>query len=145
MEVKTDAHPRRRPIDAEKVRKVELLISHLLRGGVVVSLFVIVTGTALSFVHHPQYVSSPTELQRLTRPGAAFPHTLGEVAAGVRDLRGQAIATVGLLLLVATPVVRVAVSIFAFVYERDPAFVLITSVVLGLLLLSFWLGKVEGA
>ena len=36
-----------------------------------------------------------------------------------------------------------AVSIFAFVYERDPAFVLITSVVLCLLLLSFWLGKVE--
>jgi uncharacterized membrane protein len=144
MEVRSDARPRRHPTDAEKVRKVEVVLSHLLRGGVVVSLFVIVTGTALSFVHHPQYVSSPAELSRLTRPGAAFPHTLGEVAAGVRDLRGQAIATVGLLLLVATPVLRVAVSIFAFVYERDPAFVLITSVVLCLLLLSFWLGRVEG-
>jgi uncharacterized membrane protein len=144
MEVKAGSHARRRPTDAEEVRRVELLISHLLRGGVVLSLFVIVTGTVLSFVHHPQYVSSPTELQRLTRPGAAFPRTLSEVVAGVRDFRGQAITAAGLLLLIATPVVRVAVSILAFVYERDPAFVLITSVVLCLLLLSFWLGKVEG-
>ena len=141
MEVRPDAHPRRGSTDAEKVRKVELLISRLLRGGVVLSLFVNVTDTALSFVHHPQYVSSSRDLARLTRPGAAFPHTLGEVAAGVRDLRGQAIATVGLLLLVATPVLRVAVSIFAFVYEGDYAFVAITCVVLCLLLLSFALGR----
>ena len=47
----------------------------------------------------------------------------------------------GLLLLIATPVLRVAVSIFAFVYEKDKVFVIITSIVLGLLLLSFILGK----
>jgi len=47
---------------------------------------------------------------------------------------------VGLLLLIATPVMRAAVSIFAFVYQHDRTFVIITSVVLAILLLSFALG-----
>jgi uncharacterized membrane protein len=34
--------------------------------------------------------------------------------------------------------------VLAFVYERDMAFVVITTVVLIVLLLSFYLGKVEG-
>jgi uncharacterized membrane protein len=50
----------------------------------------------------------------------------------------------GLLLLLATPVLRVAVSILAFIYEKDGIFVMITSIVLALLLLSFVLGRVTG-
>lgn len=129
----------------EKVRQVELLISGLLRIGVVTSLAVVLTGMVISFVHHPEYVRSGEPLRRLTTPGgAAFPRNVGEVWRGVKDGRGQAIVVVGLLLLIATPVMRVAVSVFAFVYERDPAFVVITTIVLILLLLSFALGKAEG-
>ena len=131
--------------DDEKVRQVELLISGLLRVGVVTSLLVVLTGTVISFVHHREYLRSTEPLRRLTTPGgAAFPHNVHEVWRGVKEGRGQAIVVVGLLLLIATPVMRVAVSVFAFVYERDPAFVLITSIVLLLLLLSFVLGKAEG-
>ncbi|HEY7118445.1 MAG TPA: DUF1634 domain-containing protein [Tepidisphaeraceae bacterium] len=127
-----------------KARRVELLISNLLRVGVIVSLFVIVFGTTLSFRHHRDYLSSPRELQHLTHPGTAFPHTFGEVFRGVRAMQGRAIVVLGLMLLIATPVLRVAVSIFAFVYERDLVFVLITGLVLGLLILSSILGRVEG-
>ena len=127
-----------------RVRKVELLISRLLRLGVTVSLVIVVGGTVVSFVHHPDYVSAPAELKRLTQPGAAFPHTVAEVANGVAQLRGQAIVAVGLLVLLATPVARVAVSIFAFLYERDRVFVAMTTAVLLLLLLSFLLGRVAG-
>ena len=127
----------------ERVRRVELLISNLLRIGVSVSLVFMIVGTIVSFIRHLEYLSSAAELQRLTQPGAAFPHTLPEVVAGVRDLRGRAIVTLGLLLLIATPVVRVAVSIFAFIHQRDRIFTLVTIVVLCLLLLSFVLGKVE--
>jgi hypothetical protein len=66
---------------------------------------------------------------------------LGEVASGVLHLQGQAIVALGLVLLVATPVLRVAVSILAFAYQRDRAFILITSLVFLLLMLSFLLGK----
>lgn len=126
-----------------RVRKMELLISNLLRAGVVASLFVIVAGTLLTFIHHPDYVSSATELKRLTAPGAAFPHSLADVATGLRELRGEAIVVLGLLMLIATPVARVFVSIFAFIYQRDRIFTLITSVVFALLVLSFVLGKAE--
>jgi len=70
--------------------------------------------------------------------------TTGTVWEGVLHLRGSSIVTAGLLLLIATPVLRVAVSIFAFVYQKDWTFVIITTVVLALLLLSFWLGKGGG-
>jgi uncharacterized membrane protein len=50
----------------------------------------------------------------------------------------------GLLMLIATPVMRVAASIFAFVYEHDYVYVTITAIVLALLLLSFVLGKAGG-
>jgi len=103
-----------------------------------------VFGLLVTFIHHPIYLSSKTELKRLAAPGAAFPHTLADVWRGLREFRGLSIVTLGLLLLIITPVVRVAVSIFAFVYERDRTFVIITSIVLILLLLSFFLGKAGG-
>jgi uncharacterized membrane protein len=130
------------PISAS--RKVELLISDVLRVGVAVSLSLVVIGTVVSFLHHPDYVTSQEQLKRLTSPGAAFPRTPAQVIGGLKHGRGQAIVVIGLVLLIATPVVRVAVSIAGFIYERDWAFVVITTIVLFLLILSFVLGKVEG-
>jgi uncharacterized membrane protein len=128
----------------DKTRQVEILISTLLRVGVLTSLTVVVAGTVLSFWHHPDYRSSRDELARLTRPGAAFPRTATSVLAELKQFRGRAVVVLGLLLLVATPVMRVAVSVFAFIYERDRTFVIITATVLALLLLSFALGKATG-
>lgn len=129
--------------DEERVRRVELLISRLLRYGIAISLALIVAGTVISFLHHPAYLSSSEPFLRLTKPGAAFPHTLHDVAAGLYPVRGQAIVTIGLLLLIATPVLRVGVSIFGFLYQGDRIFTVITTLVLCILLLSFVLGKVE--
>jgi uncharacterized membrane protein len=127
----------------ERVRNVELLISNLLRTGVLVSLALVVIGTVIAFIDYPDYFTSPSDLSRLVKPGAAFPHSMSEVIEGVLLLRGQAIVTLGLLLLIATPVMRVAVSIFAFIYQDDWTFTCITALVLLLLLLSFFLGAVE--
>jgi uncharacterized membrane protein len=125
-----------------RIRRVELLISNVLRTGVIVSLTLIVIGTLLSVVHHPEYVSSSAELQRLTQPGAAFPHTLRDVLSSVLHLRGQGIVTLGLLTLIATPVLRVGMSIVAFFHEGDRRIALISGIVLCLLLLSFVIGGV---
>ncbi|HZL35860.1 MAG TPA: DUF1634 domain-containing protein [Tepidisphaeraceae bacterium] len=138
------ARPRRPGADPKKVRQVEILISSILRIGVMVSLAVIIIGSAMSYVHHPELVRSSAELHRLTRPTSDFPRTIAQVWNGVRHRRGRAVIVAGLGLLIATPVVRVAVSILAFVYEKDPVFVIITSIVLALLLLSFFLGRIEG-
>jgi uncharacterized membrane protein len=128
----------------ERVRKVELVISALLRIGVVTSLLIVLAGTVVTFVHHPHYLSSRPDLLRLTRPGAEFPHSVPSVINGLEHSQGRAVVMAGLLLLIATPVLRVAVSILAFVYQRDRAFVAITSIVLALLLTSFVLGRGGG-
>jgi uncharacterized membrane protein len=46
----------------------------------------------------------------------------------------------GLLLLIATPVLRVAVSVIGFALDRDRLFVLITLAVLAVLIGSFAIG-----
>lgn len=124
-------------------QRVEAFISYLLRSGVLLSLAIIVLGMLISFLRHPQYLSDPQELERLTSPGAAFPRTVGQVVDGVRRLSGQAIVVVGLLLLVITPVMRVAASIVMFVCEKDGIFVAVTSAVLVLLIVSFLLGGLQ--
>jgi len=117
-----------------------VLLSNVLRGGVLASLGVILAGTLITFIRHPEYVSSPQELGRLTQAGAAFPTTLRDVIAGLAELRGQAIVVLGLLILIATPVARVAVSILLFLEERDRTYAAITSIVLLLLILGFVVG-----
>ena len=44
----------------------------------------------------------------------------------------------GLLLLIATPIARVALSLIAFARQRDRMYVCITTLVLGLLLFSLF-------
>lgn len=129
--------------DQDRVRKVEILISMILRIGVLTSLAVVLAGLAISFVHHPDYLRSRQDLKQVTAPGRTSPHNFHDVVEGIGQGRGEAVTMLGLLLLIATPVVRVAVSIFAFVYERDPVFVAITAFVLAMLVVSFFLGSVE--
>ena len=128
----------------DRVRRVELTISNLLRIGVLTSLVVVVFGTAVTFVHHPGYVTSGRDLHRLTGPDADFPHSVPAVIRGIEHHQGRSLVVAGLLLLIATPVLRVAVSIVAFAVQRDRMFVVVTSIVLAVLLASFILGKAGG-
>lgn len=132
------------PPSADLVRKVELLISNLLRIGVISSLLVVVAGLVISFVHHPAYLHSQAEMRKVISTGHPSWHSLGELWTGLLALRGEAIIMAGLLLLIATPVMRVAVSIVAFIVERDMIFVVVTTFVLAMLILSFVLGKAGG-
>jgi len=119
---------------------VDTAISTLLRVGVISSVTVIAIGLVMTFVHHPEYVTSAQSLHELTEARAQYPnHVLG-VIDGVRELRGQAIVMAGLLLLIATPIARVAFSVIAFIVERDRVYVCITILVLALLLASLAAG-----
>jgi uncharacterized membrane protein len=124
-------------------RDVELLISITLRTGVVVSVAVMLLGLVLTFAHHPDYFHSRPALGELTSSREIFANTIGAVFRGVRDLRGQSIAMLGILLLILTPVVRVAISVALFAMQHDRRYVLITAVVLALLLTSLMNGLGE--
>ena len=111
-------------------RWMDVAIAALLRGGVIASVAVIVTGMVITFAHNPATMHS-------LRP---VPRTIGDVARGVREGSGQAVVMAGLLLLIATPVARVAFSVVVFAIEKDRLYVAITSAVLVLLLISFVTG-----
>jgi uncharacterized membrane protein len=127
----------------ERVRKVELLISNLLRTGVVLSLALIVLGTVITFAQHPEYLSERSFFGRSSARRTPILQSLSAVSTGLAAFYGEAIVTLGILLLIATPVIRVGVSIFAFIYQRDRLYTVITATVFCLLLLSFVIGKVE--
>jgi uncharacterized membrane protein len=122
------------------IEKAEIIISTLLRAGVTVSLAVVVLGTVLTFIHHPTYLTNPEDLAQLTRWGGETPQSLRALFAGILALRGKPIIMFGLLLLIATPVFRVAVSVVIFLIQKDRTYVLLTLIVLALLLTSFLLG-----
>jgi uncharacterized membrane protein len=133
--------PQAGPHTEKKVRGAELVISAILRTGVVASMGVIAVGAVVTLIRHPAYSTSARELTRLKGAMTACPHSLREIGEGLRQLHGQAFAALGLLLLILTPVTRVGASILIFLALRDRLYVLITSTVFLLLLLSFFLGR----
>lgn len=122
------------------LHRTEQIIARLLRWGVLISLGLLIFGTLVSFIVSQRYGHTSDDLPRLIGKAGDFPHTLTWLREGLLALRGQALIVLGLLILIATPLLRVAVSIIAYAIERDVAFVLITSLVLALLVLSIVLG-----
>jgi uncharacterized membrane protein len=66
------------------------------------------------------------------------PTDFGDLPARLAILQPLAITQLGLLVLIATPVVRVAISVVGFALEGDRLYVAITAAVLTILLLSLF-------
>jgi uncharacterized membrane protein len=114
--------------------EVEKIVGNLLRGGVLLSAAVILVGAALYLWRHG-------------REGVDYSqfHTLAKEVRGPIGIiksawhfRGQGLIQLGLLILIATPVARVAFSVYAFAREGDRTYVVITLIVLAVLLLSLF-------
>ncbi|HEX4208707.1 MAG TPA: TSUP family transporter [Ktedonobacteraceae bacterium] len=106
-----------------------VILSWILQGGVILSAAVILLGFIL-LPTHPGGLS----LERLLH----FPQSFSALLTGLQQLHPQSIITLGLLLLIATPVVRVAASIVIFALEHDRTYVVITAIVLIILLFSIF-------
>ena len=101
----------------------------ILRVGVVSSVAVMLLGVVVRF---SQKVPSVARMQ-----SARFDDHLSVLAQGVAAGQGRSIIEVGILLLVLTPILRVATSMVLFLAEeRDLFYTLVTLAVLGLTLLS---------
>lgn len=119
--------------------RMDALISAILRIGMLTSVALIVLGSVLCFTRDPRYGAAmdPGVLMQ----AGEFPHTVGAVWADVTRGGGMGLVMLGVLVMVATPVARVVVSIFAFARERDGTYVVLTLAVLGLLVVALVLGK----
>jgi uncharacterized membrane protein len=112
--------------------RVETVIANLLRAGVLLAAAVVVLGGIVFLARHgramPQYakfVGEPFELR-----------TVSGIVRRAASFRGRNLIQLGLLLLIATPVARVAFSVVAFALERDRLYVGVTLVVLAVLVFS---------
>ncbi len=121
-------------VPADDDRKLDASIGALLRAGVLSSAFVILIGGTIYLAHHghdrPDYHTFHGVPQYL--------HTLSGIFAGALHGQGLAIIQLGLLILIATPIARVVLSVFAFLAERDFLYVVISGIVLAVLLYSLF-------
>jgi uncharacterized membrane protein len=112
--------------------RFRVIVSGILIVGVSVSATLILVGFLTSFLvgWEGSLVGAPAETTPLT-DFASMPASLAAV-------RPVGIAQLGLLVLIATPVVRVAASVIAFLLEGDRLYAGITFAVLVILLLSLF-------
>lgn len=113
-------------------QRIENIVGNLLRVGVLLSAVVVLSGGILYLIqsgHAPAdyriFRGEPTDLKR--------------VSGILRDalaMNSRGVIQLGLLLLIATPVARVAFSIFGFIEEKDRLYVVFTVIVLLILLYS---------
>lgn len=76
--------------------------------------------------------------------GRPLPETTVNVVEAIRRafaLRPSGFLDLGLMVLIATPILRVVGSIFVFVYERDWRYAAVTAAVLLIILTSIALGR----
>lgn len=127
--------------DRGAIERLEGIISTTLRTGVILSAGVILSGLAMTMARHADRTSSLEAGQWVVQGEYHFSHNLAETWHELSRLEGRSVITLGLLILMATPVVRVALSLVVFTARGERAYMILTSVVLLLLLVSFLLGK----
>jgi len=117
--------------------EVQQAIGGLLRLGVIIAAVVTCVGGALLLTQHG---GDPVAHQTFQGEPAALESIVG-IVRGALSFDGDAIAQFGLLLLIATPVARVAFTLVAFALQGDRKYVVITSIVLSLLVYALVFGK----
>ena len=119
---------------------IERMISMLLRTGVLLSgLIVLLGGFHFLLRHGAENVD-----YRTFHSQPASDRMVHQIVSGAIHFRARSIIQLGILVLIATPILRVAFSIVAFAMERDRAYALIGSIVLAVLLYSLVNGAVTG-
>ena len=112
--------------------RIEVILGNLLRAGVLISAAVVLWGACIYLFRHAHEPAN----YRVFRGEPSEFRTIHGVIQSVKDGRGRGLIQLGLLLLIATPIARVAFSVVGFAIERDRMYVAFTLIVLAILLYS---------
>lgn len=123
-------------------RDVELYIGKLLRYGVILSCAITLLGGVIYLIQHhgttPDYRPIPDGQPFLGVD--LYLRELSTIVPRILKLDGAAIIQLGVCVLIATPIARVAFSVIAFLIEKDYMYVAITLVVLAIIIANMLLG-----
>ncbi len=119
---------------------IESMVSVVLRSGVLLSASIVLAGGIYFLILHGDEIAD----YRTFRGEPSIDRMVGQIIGGAIDLRARSIIQAGILLLIATPIARVIVSLAGFALERDGKYVAITAIVLAILLYSLTGGTIVG-
>jgi uncharacterized membrane protein len=115
-------------------------ISRVLRWGVVTAGAIILIGVAL-FVAHAGMRAVLLSPEHLSGSSEQDPHALRVVLHELLPPQAAAVTDVGLILLMATPVVSVAVAAVTFAVRRDWLYLVLAGFVFTMLMVGFAVGR----
>lgn len=127
--------------------KMQIFLSRLLLYGVLLSTAIILLGLVLMAVSNSTGYSCDSSSDSLSCllsynansiPHGDYPNNLFALASGLVRLKPFSVIQLGVIVLLATPVLRVASSLVLFVIGKDRPFVFVTIFVLVMLLFSFF-------
>jgi uncharacterized membrane protein len=119
-----------------KDKDMQAIIGWVLRAGVFVSMLVVFIGGVIYLYRHGQTIANYHEFKGIPD----FVHSASGIINGIVHLRGRAIIQAGIILLIATPIVRVVFSAIGFIIEKDHLYTGITFIVLLIILISAFSG-----
>ena len=120
-----------------KDKDIQVIIGWILRAGVALSLGIVFIGGIIFVYRHGHSIPD----YRVFKGVPYFIRSPDGVINGILNGKGQAIIQAGIILLIATPIIRVAFSAIGFVIEKDYLYTVITLVVLLILIGSMLYGK----
>ena len=121
-----------------KDKDMQLLLGQVLRLGTVISISIVFIGGVYYMIRHGHGVAD----YHVFKGVPTFVSTPAGIIGGVLGLRGQAIIQLGIMLLIATPILRVVFSTIGFVLEKDYMYVGISLLVLLIIFTSLLSGHV---
>ncbi|AHF16731.1 DUF1634 domain-containing protein [Niabella soli] len=118
-------------------KTLQTIIGNLLRYGVLLALTVAAIGGgfylsrhAHETVHYEQFIEQDKNLGQLAK----------EIVEGLKAGSGRSIIFAGIIILFLTPALRLVLSLFSFLAEKDYLYVAITLIVIAIIATSVILG-----
>ena len=114
---------------------IQVIIGWVLRLGVIISMAIVFFGGLIYLYRHGHSIADYTVFKGVpdfVRPSG--------IITGIITFRGRAVIQAGIILLIATPVIRVLFSAVGFILERDRLYTIITLVVLLIIMASMLSG-----
>ena len=113
-------------------RRLETIMGHLLRIGVLLAAGLVTIG---ALVYLAQHHGDHTSFHNFSEESADL-RTVAGIVKLASHLNSLGLMQFGLLLLIATPVARVVFAVIGFALERDRLYVVVSAIVLAILVTS---------
>ena len=117
---------------------MQSIIGWILRGGVIVSMTVVIIGGIIFLWRHGHSMPDFGTFNKIPY----FISSSEGIFSGVIHGKGQAIIQLGIIILIATPILRVIFAVIAFALEKDRLYTLISLIVLFIILASMLTGRI---